>query len=98
MLPHERPGGPHVHPEWMINDERERDVKDAGGVLERIGGKLRENGEVTISGVRVAPGTQCWTVVRFERMPRGELSLKLELKWESTEEVSPATGEELDIE
>ena len=69
-------------PEWMLNVERERNVQEFAALLEQLGQRLREAGEVTISGHKIAPPKQCWTVVRYERMPRGELSLKIELQWE----------------
>lgn len=87
------------HPEWMLNDERDdRSIADFGKVLEKIGGRLAESGEVKISSHEISPPEYCWTTIRFERKPRGELSLKLELSWDPGEDQEPSATPDLEIE
>ena len=49
------PNMDHHHPEWILNDERERTVKEFGEFLEKLGHRLFEDGEVTISGEKITP-------------------------------------------
>lgn len=72
---------PHHHPEWMENEEKDRTTKEIGDRLVKIGQVLLEKGEFKLGRSLVKPDNPSLFIIRFERMPRGELSLKLELKW-----------------
>ena len=91
MPPHSRHFGPHGGPprgppEWYVNDERERSLREIGERLQRIGQALAERGHVKLNEYSVKPPARCLFILRYERMHRSDLSLKLELLWEETAE------------
>lgn len=64
----------------MLNDEKERSLSDIGDRLQKIG-KLIAERNLRLGAHQIAPPEECLFIIRYERMPEGELSLKLELKW-----------------
>jgi len=84
----------------MQNEEKERTVKDIGQRLVTIGQKLVEKGEFKLGNSLLKPSNPSWFVMRYERLPKGELSLKLEIKWEENPSTSNSgdTGEDLEID
>lgn len=84
----------HAEPTWWLNLEREQTVAAFGDMLEKIARKLQEKGSVTIQGHEIRPPQECLTVVRYERAPRGEIRLKIELEWEEVREAEPDNGDQ----
>ena len=86
-VPRKRPpvgGHPlHRHHEWLENYELELPLADAAEKVKYIAEVLIENEAVVVGKHTVAPADPCEFILRYERMPRGELSLKIELKWDS---------------
>lgn len=82
-MPHHPPPPPHDPrpPEWLINDEKQRPLADVAQRLQKIGALLQERGAVRLGDIEVRPMDTVFFVTRYERMPRGELKLKLELTW-----------------
>lgn len=74
-LPHE------PHPRWIVNDERIRRLGEAGAILVKIGELLSSQGRVQFDGTEITPSAEPVMVIRYERTPKGELCLKLELRW-----------------
>ena len=76
--PHHRP-----HPEWMLNIEKEdQKLREFGATLSQIGQRLCEAGKVRIQDTDISPAAICRTVIRYERAPRGEMKLHIEVEWE----------------
>lgn len=80
------PPPPPYGPEIFFRDERDETLAEIGQFLQKVSSSLAKSGKVTLqSGMGekhiVQPPDQCTFIVAYERMPRGELSLKLELKW-----------------
>ena len=104
MPPHPRHHGPHGGPphgppEWYVNDEKERELREIGERLQRIGQALAERGLVKLNEYIVKPPGRCLFILRYERMHRSDLSLKLELLWEDTGEAEGAEpGDDVRIE
>ena len=95
--PHHPPppiGGPH---EWIVNEEKMRSLQEAGERLQQIGRLISERGYVSLDGNDVKPADPCLSITRYERMPRGELSLKLELLWEDVPRPSEPTKTDADV-
>ncbi len=90
------PEPPNGHPryEFFESQERTMTLKEIGERLEKIGSLLSERGDFKLGGTQVSPPDPCPFILRFERMPRGELSLKLELKWEDVQNVEPRVAEQ----
>lgn len=84
-----QPHHPHLalRHKWMVNSEQTNELADIGEQLIKIGQALKENGELTINDVNIAPQSQPLFIVRYERLPRGELKLKLEIEWEDGTDV-----------
>lgn len=88
MPPHRPPRrgpphrGPHHHPEWFENEEKVRTLAEIGQRLRTIGDRLAEAGTVKIGDSRITPADECIFLIRYERKPRGELALKLEIEWD----------------
>ncbi len=84
-----QPHHPHLalRHKWMVNSEQTNELADIGEQLIKIGQALKENGELTINDVNIAPQSQPLFIVRYERLPRGELKLKLEIEWEDGADV-----------
>ncbi|MHA1330871.1 MAG: amphi-Trp domain-containing protein [Candidatus Hodarchaeales archaeon] len=82
------------HHGWFENEEKTRPLKDIGERLVKIGNLLVKNGKFTLGKSRITPPKKCEFIIRYERMPDGKLSLKLELKWEETDQrYSPVSGD-----
>ncbi len=79
------PPGPRHHHGWLENEEKVRSLQEIGERLAKIGTLLMERGNFRLGTTEVRPPGQCMFTVRLERMPRGELSLKLEMMWEEQE-------------
>jgi len=75
------PPPPHAHAQFIKAEETERELADIGARLQKIGQALADRGEVTLDSVTVKPIDPCTYIIRYERMPAGELSLKMELVW-----------------
>jgi len=73
---------------WMVNSEQTLELKDIGEQLIKIGQALKEKGELTINDVNIIPEQQPHFTVRYERLPRGDLKLKLEIEWEDGTDAS----------
>lgn len=103
-MPHQNPGPPHPpHPphayaQFIKDEEIERDLGDIGARLQKIGQALADRGEVTLDDVTVKPADPCTYIMRYERMPAGELSLKIELLWwEGGSQASQTREKEIQI-
>lgn len=79
-MPHLRKDHPHG-PEIIFSSELEKPIKEAATDIEKIAKRLIENGRVTISGNTISPAESCLLVVAYERKPKGEYCLKIELEW-----------------
>jgi hypothetical protein len=92
--------GPHNHHrhEWFVNEERIRSLKDIGNLLEKIGKLLSDRGSVKLDKYDIKPPESCYFIMRYERMPAGELSLKLELMWDEDQENNTSNEKEIKIE
>ncbi len=79
---HDRPPPEHRGPaQRWVNEEVERPLKEGCERLQKIVNLILEKGYVTIDKNYIEPADPCECIIRYERMPAGELSLKLELKW-----------------
>lgn len=88
---------PHHHhqpPQWLENEEKERTLKYIGERLVKIGQLLLDKGQFKLGRSLVKPSDPCLFIMRYERMPRGELNLKFELIWEPNFETSGARSNE----
>jgi len=98
---HRNPGAPqppHARAQFIKAEERERGLADIGARLQKIGEGLGDRGEVTLDSVVVKPTDPCTYIMRYERMPAGELSLKMELLWwESESQAAQAQETEIEI-
>ena len=94
---YERPGPPHPPPhpqqEWIVNLEKTYPLATIAERLQQIGKLLAERGDVRLEDVVVKPSDPCFFMLRYERMPRGELSLKIELQWSGEQGAASATPE-----
>ncbi len=83
-----QPHHPHLalRHKWIVNSEQTHDLDAIGEQLVKIGQALIDNGELTLNDVNIAPQQQPLFTVRYERLPRGELKLKLEIEWEDDTE------------
>lgn len=90
------PEPPNRHPrhEFFESQERMMTLKEIGENLVKIGSLLSDRGSFRLGGTQVSPPDPCPFIMRFERMPRGELSLKLELKWEDAQDVEPQVADQ----
>ena len=57
-------------------------MQDIAQTLEQVALRLRADGVLRLNGVTVTPPNPCDFMVRHERLPHGEMKLKLELTWE----------------
>lgn len=82
-MAHHPPPPPHHHGphEWLINDERVRPLAEIASRLQQMGQLLQERGSIKLGGNEITPTDPALFITRYERMPKGELSLKLELMW-----------------
>lgn len=94
---HHHPPHHHDH-EWMYNVEKEEDLNRIGSTIEKIGKLISERGYVKLGNVTIKPPKVCYFVLRYERMPEGELKLKIELEWEEDEYPEDEEQDELKIE
>lgn len=62
-------------------------------VIQQIGKALEDRSTVKLNGIDVTPADPSHCIVRYERMPHGELTLKIEMKW-----IPGATGQAIPIE
>jgi hypothetical protein len=90
---------PPKHPEEhrFVNNERKLSLKDIGEQLQQIGTRLAEKGRFKLNKTEVAPPDPCELKLRYERMPRGELSLKIELKWWPEAKNAGREDDDLDV-
>lgn len=75
-----------VHPpppgaEFFVHREGEERLKTIADWISQIGQALAAKGKVTLEGYEISPADPSEYRVVYERMPRGEMSLKIELKW-----------------
>jgi hypothetical protein len=75
---------PHHH-EWLENEERKRSLSDIASRLEKIAKLLAEKGEFKLGNNQIKPSDPSILVLRYERMPKGELSFKIEIKWDQSQ-------------
>lgn len=75
---------PHPPHEWIQNEEKRRPITEIGERLQKIGSLLEKNGELKLGDSQVKPNDPSYFIIRYERMPHGELSLKLEIRWEES--------------
>jgi hypothetical protein len=54
-----------------------------------IGTRLQDDGRFVANEIAIAPPEECSFKFRYELLPRGELSLKLELMWWEDEADEP---------
>ena len=82
------------------NNEEIRPIEEIGQRLQKIGSLLSERGNVKLGSSQVKPTNPCLFIIRYERMPRGELSMKLELKWSDNQDPSHSldNGQDIPIE
>ncbi len=83
----------HHPPDCFINYEKTRSLKDVGEWMQQIGKLLAEDGQLEIDDILIIPADPCWSIMRYERMPKGELCLRFECMWWGTDE----NKSELDI-
>ena len=88
----------HRPPEWIVSQERLEKVKEIGNVISRIGQKLAEKSEVTLSGHKVKPAEESTFILRYERTPHNDFVLKIEVKWPVDSQVSAPSSEEIVVE
>ena len=88
----------HRPPEWIVNQERLRDVKEIGKLISQIGQKLSEKSEVTLSGHKVKPAEESTLILRYERTPHNDFILKIEIKWPVDFKVATSHSDEILIE
>ena len=93
--PHEGP--PHHDHEWIVNDTKERSLQQIGEKLEKIGKLLKERGAVQLGNNTVEPTDPCVFLMRYERLPEGELSLKLELEWNKQQDRTTSSSDDIEI-
>jgi hypothetical protein len=86
------PPPPHHNHAWMVNEEREWVLSELAGIIELVGSKLKENGYVKLNDYEVRPPSIIDGMVRYERMPHGDLKLKIEMTW--VDGVDPGQEEE----
>lgn len=91
VLPRYRRGSSLPPPEWFVNEERERSVSAIADRLIMIGQRLKEAGAMNLDNVEVRPNDPSLFALRFERLPRGELKLHLEIEW-SQEPLATSTA------
>lgn len=103
--PHPGPHGPaarggHQPTRWFENEEKVRTLQEIGDRLSLIGSRLSGRGPgkggFTLGRTKVDPPPECLFIIRYERMPKGELSLKLELQWDEDypgEQREPTNGD-----
>lgn len=94
--PHHRPPH-HRPPEWIQNEEKMRSLQDIGERLQKIGDLLSQKGNFKLGTTQITPSNPSLFIMRYERMPKGELSLKLEMKWEENEQSFGSTQTEADL-
>jgi len=88
------PHHPHYpNHKWIINNEKVRTIQEIGERIQKIGTLLKEKGEIKLDDVEISPPPSCNFILRYERMPRGELSLKIELIWWENNENSPSSDD-----
>jgi hypothetical protein len=77
----------HVPPpveghKWLVNWENEATpLSQVAARLQELADALSDCGKVEIGDSLLEPSDPCVFVLRYEQMPRGELSLKIELRW-----------------
>lgn len=84
---------PHIrhHPEWLVNYEQQKSVKEIGEYLQKVGSLLAEKGKVVLGSqkVEVQPSNPSYVIVRYERKPKGEMCLKFEIEWNTQHTMAP---------
>lgn len=84
--------------ERIIEYIKEENVKNFANILANLFNKLAENGQVKVSGKLISPPEKCRVMLRYEIMPGGEYSLKVELLWEPESRNSKGGDEIIKIE
>lgn len=92
------PRPPHRPPGWYENEEGPRALRAIGERITKIGQKLKDEGRLKIGDHEIQPPDEAYWVLRFERLPHGELALKMELQWEDGGSQPPAPGPSGDLE
>ena len=100
---HHPPPPPGHHPppppEWLINEEKTKSLAEIAERLQLIGRLLSDRGTLKLEGYEIEPSDPSWSVLRLERLPRGELSLKIEVTWTPGQQgVSPSQDIDVVIE
>lgn len=72
----------HHHPEWYEVEEKEKTLNEIGERLVKIGDLLKSKGGFKLGNSQIRPSDPSFFILRYERMPRGELSIKIEIIWE----------------
>ena len=67
-------------------------IKEIGEKLTLIGNKLAQNGFIKLGKSTIKPNDPSLFVIRYERMPHGELCLKLEVRWDEEDEDEKDSG------
>ena len=86
----------HSH-HWILNSEKTMPVKEAGQLVEQLSVKLQESGHFKLNGIPINLPESCHFVMRYERRPKGELVLKIELVWDPKAVTKNETTEEFTI-
>ena len=100
-MPHQPrgPRPPHLRPpEWIESEEKTRSLQDIGSRLVKIGELLLDKGSLKLGQTDVRPADPSRFMLRYERMPHGELSLKLEVLWDDAQGSSSRTPVDEDLE
>lgn len=91
-MPPKHHHGPHIQYE---GEARERSLAQISERLRKIGDLLGSQGFLKLNQTTVKPTDPCMLIVKYERLARGELSLKIELLWDErpVEDESDPGGE-----
>lgn len=94
-----KPHHPHQHPhEWIQSEEMERSIKEIGQRIQKIGNLISKKGELKLNQSIVKPSDPSKLIVRYERLPHGELCLKIEIVWEEINNVNERADYSTELE
>lgn len=101
MPHHWKHSGPHRDHVFMVNQGGRLDLSDIAARIQKIGKILQDSGFLTLKSgdkeVEVRPPNPCDWLLRYEKLPRGELKLKIELEWEENQKQSPDSDDNWEI-
>jgi hypothetical protein len=88
-MPHRKGlhGPPRAHghgPEWLVSVQDDVTREQFAGHLGALAGALKDHAEVEVNGTTISVPENVEFVLRFERMPHGELALMIRAEWFAT--------------